>query len=283
MNRGEKHIELTPSPDLSQGKRSGPKRIQRPLYIDRLPPCNNSCPAGENIQAWLACAQEGNFEEAWQIIMRDNPMPAVHGRVCYHPCEDHCNRKNLDETISIHAIERFIGDLANKKGWKIKNNVSPTGKQVLVIGAGPSGLSAAYHLTGLGHKVTIYEASPVAGGMMHFGIPKYRLPRDILEQEVKRIEDLGVKIIVNHKVNDIQREKDSGDFDAVFIAVGAHLSKRTYIPARDAGKIMDALEFLNDVETGESPQLGRRVIVYGGGDTAMDAARTAKRLGAKRH
>ena len=249
--------------------------------MDRLPPCKSACPAGENVQAWLALTQEGNLKEAWQVIMRDNPFPAIHGRVCYHPCEDHCNRKILDETVSIHAVERFLGDLALKEGWKLKNNVQPTGSRILVVGAGPSGLSSAYHLARLGHGVTIYEAGPMAGGMMHFGIPKYRLPRDILEQEINRIKELGVNIVLNRKIEDIQYEKIAGEFDAVFLAIGAHLSKRSYIPARDAGKILNALKFLGDVEIGESPQLGRRVIVYGGGNTAIDAARTAKRLGAE--
>jgi len=148
-----------------------------------------------------------------------------------------------------------------------------------VVGAGPSGLSAAYHLARLGHEVEIYEAGPMAGGMMHFGIPSYRLPRDVLDAEIKRIENMGVKIVLNHRVDDLVAEKEEGDFDAIFIAVGAHISKRTDIPSRDAGKMLDAIGFLKDVETGNAPKLGRRVAIYGGGNTAMDAARVAKRLG----
>ena len=280
MIKNKKHIELTPRPDLSKLRGSGSKRTQRPSYVDRVPPCNIACPAGEDIQSWLACTQEGNFKEAWQIIMQNNPFPAIHGRVCYHPCEDHCNREHLDETVRIHAVERFLGDLALQEKWRLKNNVPSTGKRILVIGAGPSGLSAAYHLARLGHKVTIYEAGPIAGGMMHFGIPKYRLPRDILNAEIKRIESIGVNIVLNHKVMDVLREKNEGNFDGVFLAIGAHLNKRIDIPARDAGTIINALTFLKDVEAGEKPKLGRRVVIYGGGNTAMDAARTAKRLGA---
>jgi len=152
---------------------------------------------------------------------------------------------------------------------------------VLIVGAGPSGLSAAYHLRRLGHAVTMFEAGPMAGGMMNFGIPAYRLPRNVLRAEIKRIEDMGVDIRLNYKANDVLAEKSAGNFDAVFIAIGAHIGKKTDIPARDAGKILDAVSFLKDVELGLTPQIGRRVAIYGGGNTAMDAARTAKRLGAE--
>jgi NADPH-dependent glutamate synthase beta subunit-like oxidoreductase len=253
----------------------------RPEYVDRLPPCNQGCPAGENIQAWLAEAQAGRYRQAWEIIVRDNPLPAVHGRVCYHPCEDTCNRGDLDGAVSIHAVERFLGDMALREGWTVRPTPSPSGMRVLVVGAGPSGLSAAWHLALLGHQVVVHEAGPMAGGMMHFGIPRYRLPREVLDAEVARIKALGVEIVLNHKVEDLLAEKASGHFDAVFLAVGAHLSKRHDIPARDAGRIYDALQFLRQVELGgDRLEIGRRVAVYGGGNTAMDAARTARRLGA---
>ena len=274
-----KQSDLTRPPDLTHERRTGPFRTQRPIYRDLLPPCNDACPAGENIQAWLDAAQAGRFEEAWRILTRDNPMPAVHGRVCYHPCEDACNRRYLDQPVSIHAVERFLGDLALESGWAFEP-APPSGKRVLVIGAGPSGLSAAYHLARLGHEVEIHEAGPVAGGMMHFGIPAYRLPRDILEGEVARIAAMGVTMVFDHKVEDLLAEQEAGGFDAMFVAVGAHLSRRTEIPARDAGGILDAVSFLRGVDAGAPPQIGRRVAVYGGGNTAMDAARTAKRLGA---
>ena len=267
----------TPAPP----DRVPPVRSMRPLYVDRLPPCNHACPAGENVQAWLAEAQAGRYRQAWEIIVRDNPLPAVHGRVCYHPCEDSCNRADVDEAVSIHAVERFLGDLALAEGWTITPDAPPSGKRVLVVGAGPSGLSIAWHLARRGHAVVIHEAGPLAGGMMHFGIPKYRLPREVLDGEIARIAALGVEIVLNHKVEDLMAEKAAGRFDAVFLAVGAHLSKRQDIPARDAGKIYDALQFLKDVEVGtDRPHIGRRVAIYGGGNTAMDAARTAKRLGA---
>ena len=278
----DKPTDMTRPLDLTHEKRTaGPFRTQRPLYVDLLPPCNNACPAGEDIQAWLAHAQAGRFKEAWQTLIRDNPMPAVHGRVCYHPCESNCNRAKLDSAISIHAVERFLGDMASEQGWQPEYDAEPSGKRVLIIGAGPSGLSAAYHLARLGHSVEIHEAGPLAGGMMHFGIPAYRLPRADLDKEIKRIEDMGVKIVLNHKVEDVAAEKEAGNFDAVFIAIGAHLSKRVDIPARDASKMLDAVSFLRSVEMGEAPKLGRRVAIYGGGNTAMDVARTARRLGAE--
>jgi NADPH-dependent glutamate synthase beta subunit-like oxidoreductase len=247
--------------------------------MDYLPPCNNACPAGEDIQGWLDLAQAGSYEEAWQKLIENNPFPAIHGRVCYHPCESACNRAYTDQEVSIHAVERFLGDMAMEQGWKPQYKARPGGKRVMVIGAGPSGLSAAYHLTRLGHQVEIFEAGPVAGGMIHFGIPAYRMPRAELEAEIRRVEEMGVKIHLNHRVDDVMAEKAAGNFDAVFVAVGAHLSKKIDIPARDARGMMDAVSFLKSVENGEPVQLGRRVAIYGGGNTAMDAARVAKRMG----
>lgn len=271
--------DLTVPPDLAHQRRTGPVRTQRPEYVDLLPPCNHACPAGEDIQGWLALAQEGRIEDAWRRLVRDNPMPAVHGRVCYHPCESSCNRAELDSAVSIHAVERFLGDRARDAGWKVAPDAAASGKRVLVVGAGPSGLSAAYHLARLGHTVEVHEAGPVAGGMMVFGIPAYRLPRDVLADEVRRIEEMRVRFVFDHKVEDLLAEKRDGAFDAVFLAIGAHIGKRTSIPADDAAKMLDALAFLRGASVGSAPQLGRRIVVYGGGNTAMDAARTAKRLG----
>jgi len=277
-----KQSDITnPADLLKHGAGTGPTRQRRPLYVDLLPPCNNDCPAGENIQAWLTFAQSGQYEKAWRALVRENPLPAIHGRVCYHPCETQCNRSEVDSAVSIHAIERFLGDQALKEGWQIQPEAPPSGRRILIIGAGPSGLSAAYHLALRGHSVKIHEAGPVPGGMMHFGIPAYRLPRDVLMGEVRRIEALGVRIQLNHKVENLLEEKEIGHFDAVFVAIGAHLSRRVDIPARDAGKILDAVSFLHEANTGAAPLLGRRVAVYGGGNTAMDTARTALRLGAE--
>ena len=274
--------DLTTSADLTEhDKGTGALRTQRPDYVDFLPPCNDACPAGENIQAWLALAQDGQYEAAWQELVLNNPLPSIHGRVCYHPCEDVCNRAFTDSPVSIHAVERYLGDLALKNGWRYPCPSAKTGHRILVVGAGPSGLSAAYHLTRLGHAVEIREAGPVAGGMIHFGIPAYRMPRAELQAEIQRIADMGVTITLNHRVDDVVAEKEAGGFDVVFVAVGAHISKKIDIPTRVAGKIFDAVSFLSDAQDGEPLKIGRRVAIYGGGNTAMDAARTAKRLGAE--
>ncbi len=259
---------------------TGSWRTSRPVYVDRLPPCNHACPAGENIQGWLYHAESGDYETAWRTLTTDNPMPAVMGRVCYHPCENACNRAQVDEAVGINSVERFLGDVAIRNGWRFAPPPSATGKRVLVVGAGPSGLSAAYHLRRMGHAVEIHEAGPFAGGMMRFGIPKYRLPRDVLDAEINRIVDLGVVIKLNSKVDRIVESMQAGRFDAAFLAVGAHIGKRSYIPAGSAAKILDAVALLRSMEGEEKPLLGRRVVVYGGGNTAIDAARTAKRLGA---
>lgn len=273
--------DMTLPPDLLHASGTGPVRRHKPIYQDSLPPCNHACPAGENIQAWLALAQEGRNEEAWQSLTANNPMPAVHGRVCYHPCENSCNRTQVDQTVSIHAVERFLGDQALLNGWKPKFTSANSGKKVLVIGAGPSGLSCAWHLRRLGHAVEIHEAGPMAGGMMRFGIPAYRMPRDILDREIQQILDTGVTLKLNQKVDDVMAVKEAEGFDAVFMAIGAHLAKKVDIPAREAGKILDAVSYLSAVERGDAPKLGRRVAIYGGGNTAMDASRTARRLGAE--
>ncbi|MGE3275989.1 MAG: NAD(P)-binding protein [Vicinamibacterales bacterium] len=276
---GHHERDLTTPPDLRHRHETGPVRTRRPVYVDLLPPCNHACPAGENIQGWLALAEAGRHRDAWELLVADNPFPAIHGRVCYHPCESSCNRERLDGPVTIHAVERFLGDLALDEGWPLPVATARSARRVLVVGAGPSGLSAAYHLARLGHTVEIRDAGPVAGGMMHFGIPAYRLPRAVLDAEIARLGPMGVTITLNHVVRSLEDEWRDGGFDAVFVAVGAHVSKRTSIPARDAGRMVDALAFLKDVEHGVQPKLGRRVAIYGGGNTAMDAARTALRLG----
>jgi 2-oxoacid:acceptor oxidoreductase delta subunit (pyruvate/2-ketoisovalerate family) len=202
------------------------------------------------------------------------------GRVCYHPCETACNRAQLDEAVGINSVERFLGDEAIRRGWQV-DAPAPSGKRVLIVGAGPSGLSAAYHLAQLGHHVTVRDAGPHAGGMMRFGIPKYRLPRDVLEAEIDRIRQLGVKIELGCRVGDVLTAQREGKFDAVFLAVGAQLARRAYIPAGSAARMLDAISVLRSMDGEQPPRLGRRVVVYGGGNTAIDAARTAKRLGAE--
>jgi formate dehydrogenase beta subunit len=272
--------DLTPVYKATVAKGTNARRWQRPAFVDLLPPCNHGCPAGENIQAWLSLAQSGRYEEAWQKYMQENPLPGTHGRACYHPCESACNRQQLDEAVSIHSLDRFLGDLANEKGWQV-TVARPTGKRVLVVGAGPAGLSCAYQLKRMGHDVEIRDASPQPGGMMHYGIPAYRLPRKGLMTEIARIESMGVRMTRNHRVDDVLAEKAAGNFDAVFLAVGAQVANHLDIPSMDGGKLIDALELLEQVEQGHPPKLGRLVGIVGAGNTAVDAARVARRLGAE--
>ena len=274
--------DVTGLPNLMTSTgRVAPVRSRKPIYLDMLPPCNAGCPAGENIQEWLRLIKVGDQEAAWRQLTLDNPFPAIHGRVCYHPCETACNRKDVDAAVSIHSVERYLGDLALERGWAFKPPRRSSGRRVLVIGAGPSGLSAAYHLRRLGHEVEIHDASDAPGGMMRYGIPEYRLPRDVLDAEINRMTDMGVVIRTKKPVDDLLATQIEGRFDAVFVAIGAHLSKRVDIPATDATRMVDAVSFLRDVASGERPVIGRRVAVYGGGNTAMDAARVARRLGAE--
>ncbi len=274
--------DITQLPDLAAGSgRVAPVRSRMPVYVDLLPPCNNACPAGENIQEWLRLVKARQDEAAWRELVKNNPFPAIHGRVCYHPCETACNRIELDGSVSIHSVERYLGDLAIEHGWGFAKPRFSSGRRVLVVGAGPSGLSAAYHLAMAGHEVEIRDASHLPGGMMRYGIPEYRLPRDVLDAEVQRLVDLGVRIVTDYRVKDLLADQAEGGFDACFVAIGAHLSRRVDIPGMDAGRIVDAVSFLRGVASGERPIIGRKVAIYGGGNTAMDAARVARRLGAE--
>lgn len=276
----DKPFAITLDVGSSLANRTGSWRTARPVYLDRLPPCNNQCPAGEDIQGWLFHAESGDYESAWRHLTKDNPFPATMGRVCYHSCEDVCNRAKLDSAVGINSVERFLGDEAIKQGWKLAPPAAETGKHILVVGAGPSGMSAAYHLRSMGHRVTVHDAGPFMGGMMRFGIPKYRLPREVLDAEMQRVVDLGVEVKLNSKVENILESMNAGKFDAAFLAVGAHIGKRAFIPAGDTAKIVDAISVLRSMEGEDKPMLGRRVVVYGGGNTAIDVARTAKRMGA---
>ena len=277
----DKPFAITLNPGSSLANHTGSWRTSRPVYLDRMPPCNHQCPAGEDIQGWLFHAESGNYEKAWRHLTENNPFPAIMGRVCYHSCEDACNRAKLDAPVGINSVERFLGDEAIKQGWKLAPAAAESGKHVLIVGAGPSGMSAAYHLRRLGHRVTVHDAGPFLGGMMRFGIPKYRLPREVLDAEMQRVVDLGVTVKLNSKIDNIQESMKAGKFDAAFLAVGAHIGKRAMIPSGDAAKIVDAISVLRSMEGEDKPLLGRRVVVYGGGNTAVDVARTVKRMGAE--
>jgi NADPH-dependent glutamate synthase beta subunit-like oxidoreductase len=267
-------------PASSAGNRTGAWRTERPVFVTMHPPCEQACPAGEEVRTWLHLAQEGRYEEAWRVLMAANPLPAVMGRICYHPCETSCNRGQVDETVGINAVERFLGDEAIRRDWTVPVRARPSGKRVLVVGSGPAGLSAAYHLRLAGHGVTVRDAAPEPGGMMRYGIPAYRLPRDVLDVEIYRIAAMGVRFDLASPVTDLLEAQHDGSYDAVFLAVGAQVGRRAYLPAGDSARVLDALSLLHAVRDDEPPRLGRHVVVYGGGNTAMDAARTAVRLGA---
>lgn len=275
-------FDITKPVDLTlHAQGTGPKRFQRPVYMDFMPPCNSACPAGENIQAWMAHAQSGNYFEAFQTIAEDNPFPAIMGRVCVKPCETGCNRTHIDTTVSIHAVERYIGDEAIKEKWPINYSAKPTGKRVLVVGAGPGGLSAAYHLTRMGHTVEIFEASDTVGGLLSSGVPDYRLPKEILEAEIDRIVKMGIQIHLNHKVEDILKEKEEGNFDAVYLSIGAELIKKENFQKDDSVYISDAFSFFKEMKTDPSPFEGKKAVVYGGGKLALYLSRIIKRFGSE--
>jgi NADPH-dependent glutamate synthase beta subunit-like oxidoreductase/Pyruvate/2-oxoacid:ferredoxin oxidoreductase delta subunit len=277
----DKPFAITLDAGSSLANKTGSWRTQRPEYVDRLPPCNDACPAGEDVQGWLFHAESGQYERAWRRLTRDNPFPAIMGRVCYHACESACNRGRLDEAVGINAVERFLGDEALRRGWAFEPPARVSGRRVLVVGAGPSGLACAYHLRLLGHGVTVLDAGADAGGMMRYGIPRYRLPREILDGEIARLRELGVELRAGTRVEDVQSCMREGGFEAAFLAVGAQVGKHIDIPAGDAARVIDAVSLLRSMEGQGAPLLGRRVVVYGGGNTAVDAARTARRLGAE--
>ena len=208
----DKPFAITLDPGSSLANKTGSWRTFRPVYLDRLPPCNAACPAGENIQGWLYHAESGDYEQAWRALTENNPLPAIMGRVCYHPCQGACNRQFVDSAVGINAVERFLGDEAIKRGWAFGKPTKRSGKRVLVVGAGPSGLSAAYHLARYGHAVEIHEAGPFAGGMMRFGIPKYRLPREVIEAEVQRmVQDAELHAEEDRKAHELAEARNQCD------------------------------------------------------------------------
>ncbi|HLK44175.1 MAG TPA: FAD-dependent oxidoreductase, partial [Thermoleophilia bacterium] len=268
----EHPFAITLDAGSSRTNHTGAWRTERPVYRHGLPPCHDACPAGEAVRDWLYAAEDGSYEAAWRRLMRDNPLPAVMGRICYHPCETACNRSFLDQAVGINSVERFLGDEAIRQGWTIPVTAAPTGHRVLIVGSGPAGLSAAYQLALLGHDVTVREAAHKLGGMMRYGIPRYRLPREVLDAEIGRIAALGVRFESGSPVDDLAAALREGRFDAGFLGVGAQSGKRAYIPAGDSAHVLDALSVLAAAEDHWPIKLGRHVAVYGGGNTAMDAA-----------
>ncbi|MGB3075060.1 MAG: NAD(P)-binding protein [Chitinophagales bacterium] len=268
-----KPIDLTGHP---QG--TGPLRTRRPVYVDFMPPCNSACPAGENIQAWLSHAQAGNYFDAFQALVADNPFPAIMGRICVKPCETGCNRTHIDNTVNIHAVERFIGDEAIRLQWPINTLVIPAGKRVLVVGSGPGGLSAAYHLARLGYEVEVFERDASPGGLLRTGIPEYRLPKNILDAEIERIVKMGVKFTLNHEVKDLLKEKEAGKFDAIYLSTGAQQINAERIPSDQSIPVTDAFSFFKDAAIDSATYQNKKIVVYGGGKLALYLSRILKRF-----
>lgn len=274
--------DITKPVDLTQhAEGTGHRRLRRPVYMDFMPPCNSACPAGENIQAWLSYAQAGDYHTAFQKILEDNPFPAIMGRVCVKPCETGCNRNHIDTTVNIHAVERYIGDKAIAEKWQVNVSAKLTGKRILVVGAGPGGLSAAYHLARMGHTVEIFDAGKHPGGLLWTGVPDYRLPKEVLDAEVDRIVKMGVKIRLNYKVTDLLMEKKAGNFDAVYLSLGAQLIRSEDWESDGVIPVTDAFTFFETVKSNSSPYVRKRVVVYGGGKLALYLSRILKRFGSE--
>jgi len=260
--------------------KTGSWRYMRPLYVNKTPPCNAACPAGEDIVMYLQLTAQGRYAEAWETIVRENPFPGVCGRVCPHPCESECNREHLGGAIAIHCQERFLADYAAAHDLGLPMpDVPQRGEHVAVVGAGPAGLSCAYHLRRMGYQVTVFDAGDKPGGMMRL-IPEYRLPKEVLEREIAAIVATGVEVKTGVRLGVDVSLDDLKDYAAVFLAVGQSRSRRLGVPGEEATDVLPGIDFLARVARGQRVGLGEKVAVIGGGNTAMDAARTARRLGA---
>ncbi len=263
--------------------RSFPQAVPNAFVIDKkeTPPCKMACPVYMDVQGYIALIREGKFDEAYRLIRRTNPLPAVCGLVCYHPCEEECKRNHLDDALAIRALKRFACEQFDINELEIPE-IEKNGRQVAIVGSGPAGLTAGHDLALMGYEVTIFEALPEPGGMLRVGIPEYRLPTAILQDEIGYIERLGVEIKTNTRIGEeITLEGLRQDCEAVFIATGAHESRRLGVSGEDAEGVIHGVDFLRCVNLGEEVKIGDRVAAIGGGNTAIDAARVARRLGAR--
>ena len=262
--------------------KTGSWKFAEPHFVDLTSPCNQQCPAGEDIAGYMYLVGQGKFEEAWRLIMEENPFPAIMGRVCFHTCEEQCNRKDHDEAIAIHVVERFIGDYGLSKGLTIAPPKDEKDKKVAIVGAGPGGLSAAYQLRRMGYTVTIFDSNGKPGGMMRYGIPSYRLPKEILDSEINRLHHMGIGFTMGVKVGkDISWDSLASEHDAIFVAIGAWEEAGLGIGGLDKEGVFNALEFLREINLGKAPEIGTKVVVIGGGNSAIDCARASRRLGAE--
>ncbi len=282
--RVKDYPELAISWETTLINKTGTWRTFYPKYLSKTPPCNYYCPANENIQKYIALSLKGEFEEAYLTILEKNPFPSITGRVCYHPCETGCNRGKFDESIAIHTIERFIGDYGlnfvepKRRIEKLTND-----KKVAIIGSGPSGLSCAYYLLSNGVKVTILEREEYPGGILFYGIPSYRLPKEIVKREVEKLIKRGAKFIFGKELGkDFSLDDLTKEYDAVFLAIGAQIEQELGVPNEEAKGVLMGLEFLKTINLKRKiKDFGKNVLVIGGGNTAIDCARTALRKGAK--
>jgi 2-oxoacid:acceptor oxidoreductase delta subunit (pyruvate/2-ketoisovalerate family) len=281
LERESDYPPMAVSLTTSLVNRTGSWRIFRPIYDNKLPPCNAECPASERIQGYLDLMEQKRYLEGYQLILETNPFPSITGRVCYHPCEGVCNRKEFDEAIGIHNVERFLGDYGLSKAPRPKSAVRRP-DQVCIIGSGPAGMTAAWYLALNGYPVTILEAAAQPGGMLRLGIPEYRLPKAVLDKEFRKLKALGVKVKTNTRVGERVKLDDlRRQFSIILFAHGAHQSRELGVPGQEVRGVMSGLEFLAQVNLGRRPRVGKRVAVIGGGNTAIDAARSALRLGAE--
>jgi NADPH-dependent glutamate synthase beta subunit-like oxidoreductase len=274
---------LIPCSSVStESNKTGSWRFLRPRYEEKTAPCSAACPAGEDIGRIEMLTAEGRFHEAWETVLRENPFPGICGRVCHHPCERVCNRGEFDEPVAVHILERFLADAAARSELKPGlERLAPRPQRIAVVGSGPSGLAAAYFMARLGYQADVFEAMPEPGGVLRWGIPLYRLPLSVLNREIASIRELGVRIHCHQEVSPQSLAATGSSYDAVFLGCGHSQSLRLEIPGEKLKGVEDGLQFLGRIRRGETPALEGTVAVVGGGNTAMDVARSAARLGAR--